>query len=225
MSLWRYIAYGVAALTPIVAWRLASARPSNALDTAAGKGKAPPWWTPADYRAHYASAGRIRMNAADLLLVEASESGLDPRASYPGELAVGLNQLTAASNALTGLSEAERRAIPTMPVAAQIPIVERYFRNLQWTKAGKGYPTVGVAYAQNFLPGRAMARGAAPDTVLGTLEEFPLNAGLADAAGNFTVRSLETHLKKVAAQGRYLGALQALRDATGDRNLSPRFAT
>jgi hypothetical protein len=222
----RYLAYAAAAITPIVLYRLASGSSSASgpmLSTAGGK--PPPWWSAADYRALYASAGRLGMSAADLLLVEASESGLNPAASYPGGFAVGLNQLTSASNALTGLTEAEREAVTSMSVAQQIPIVERYFRNLQWTREGRGYPTAGVVYAQNFLPGRAIARGAAPDTVLGTVEEFPPDAGLADASGNYTVRSLEAHLRRVAGGATYKGALQAMRDATGDGSLSPRFAT
>lgn len=220
----RYLGYGAAVVAPVLLYRYVSASAASPSFSTAG-GKPPPWWSPSDYRNFYASAKRIPMSPADLLLVEASESGLNPAAAYPGGIAVGLNQLTSASNGVTGLSEEERRQIPKMSVAQQIPIVERYFNGLQWTREGRGYPTVGVVYAQNFLPGRALERGAAPDTVLGTRAEFPLDAGLADAAGNFTVRSLEAHLRRVADGATYRGALAAMRDATGDGGLSPRFAT
>ena len=225
---WTHGLYALGALVGVVGaykYFFGGSASAAAVDTSAGAGHAPPTWGAADYRALNASAGRLRMNPADLLLVEYSESRLNPAASYPGGIAVGINQLTSASNGLTGLSEDERANVVNLSVGQQIPIVERYFRNLPWTQADRGYPSAGVVYAMNFLPARAMERGASPDTVLGTVDEFPQDKGLSDGSGNYTVRSLENELKTLAGQPTYLGALQALRDAVGDQSISPRFAT
>jgi hypothetical protein len=204
---------------------------ASTIDTMAGQGHAPRWWTADDYRELASLGGDIQSSGPDLLLIMDSESGLNPAARFPKvdaaghSLAVGISQLTKASDPLTGLSDDQRDALSSESVAAQLPIVRRYFERLAWTKLGRPYPTAGVLYAMNFLPSRALARGVAPETVLGTVDEFPLDSHLADAAGNYTVASLDDYLRTHVATGAtYLGALQAMRDATGDQTLSPRLA-
>jgi hypothetical protein len=201
------------------------------LDTSQGIGHAPAEWTPLDYLETWKLGEDIRSSGPDLLLIMDSESGLHPGARFPKTdaaghaLAVGISQLTSASDALTGLSESERDALSQKSVAEQLPIVRRYFEREKWTALGRPYPTAGVLYAMNFLPARALARGVAPDTILGTVEEFPLDSHLADSNGNYTVRSLEHYLAAGPMKSpRYLGALQAMRDAVGDQSLSPRLA-
>lgn len=227
-------------MTPLV-WAIAGAafgvglvalghgRAGPVLDTSAGKGHAPSQWTPLDYLDTHKLGADILSSGPDLLLVMEAESELDPAARFPRvdeaghSLAVGISQLTAASDAATGLSEAGRDALSSKTVAEQLPYVRRYFQAMAWTRARRPYPNAGALYAMNFLPARAFSRGIAPKTVLGTVEEFPLDEGLADAAGNYTVGSLNAVLRKVAARPRYLGALQAMRDAVGDQSLSPRL--
>ena len=226
-----FLAASVVGLVAVEAFGHSSGGSSGpAIDTSAGAGHAPRWWTADDYRELASLGDDIASSGPDLLLIMDSESGLNPSARFPKidaaghSLAVGISQLTSASDPLTGLSEDQRDALSSESVAAQLPIVRRYFTRLQWTKLGRPYPTAGVVYAMNFLPTRALERGVAPDTVLGTVDEFPLDSHLADGSGNYTVRSLENYLRHVASGATYLGALQAMRDATGDPSLSPRFA-
>lgn len=203
--------------------------PAVVLDTSAGAGHAPKQWTPVDYLDLYKLGQDVGATGPDLLLVMENESDLNPAARFPAldeaghSLAVGVSQLTAASDAATGLSEAGRDALSSKSVAEQLPYVRDYFEAMAWTKAHRPYPNAGAVYAMNFLPSRAYARGVAPQTVLGTVDEFPLDKGLADSNGNYTVASLNAVLRKVAKRPRYLGALQAMRDAVGDQTLSPRL--
>lgn len=204
--------------------------PAVVLDTSAGAGHAPKQWTPIDYLDTFKIGSDIGSWGPDLLLIMKNESDLNPAARYPAldeaghSLAVGISQLTAASDAATGLSEAKRDALSSKSVAEQLPYVRRSFEALSWTKAHRPYPNAGALYAMNFLPARAYARGIAPQTVLGTVDEFPLDKGLADSNGNYTVASLNAVLRKAAKSPRYLGALQVMRDAVGDQTLSPRLA-
>jgi hypothetical protein len=183
-------------------------------------------WTAGDYRALHAISDRLGIPSPNLLALMRSESGLDPAAEYPGGLAKGISQLTDAGRAAAGLSADDFADYQDWPVSAQLPVVERQLRT---TLAGKRPDTAGALYAYNFLPSRARARGTAPDTVLGTVEEFEADAGLADAAGNYTPRALSNHLRALGSRRkdgsptdpRFLAALQALRDAVGEPGLSP----
>jgi hypothetical protein len=213
----------------IIAKALVHSPPPTPLDTAAGAGHAPPGWTPVDYLDAWKLGNDIGSSGPDLLLIMESESNLNPGARFPKvdaaghSIATGLTQLTAASDPLTGLSEAQRDSFSSLPVASQLPIIRRYMENTQWGKEHRPYPSAGALYALNFLPARALERGIAPQTVLGTVEEFPLDKGLADSAGHYTVASLNAELATIAQRPRYLAALQAMRDAVGDQALSPRL--
>lgn len=206
----------------------ASSQSAPGIDTSAGVGHEPPGWTPADYVEVNKLGSDIQSSGPDLLLIMFNESGLNPAARFPKldaaghSLAVAINQLTAASDPVTGLTEDQRDALSKKSVSEQLPYVRKFFLGQQWTKEGRTFPSAGVLYAVNFLPSRAISRGVLPDTVLGTLAEFPLNTGLADGSGNFTVRHLNEVLARKAQDPRYLGALAAMRDAVGDQSLSPR---
>jgi hypothetical protein len=188
-------------------------------------------WMPDDYRALEVMASRLKMNPADLLLVFYSESGGHPWAAnknlsgYP--VAVGLNQLTQASNPATGLSEDQRVNLIHATVAQQLPIIEKFFDALQWTKAGKPYPSASAIYAMNFAPARAFARGVNADVVL--YDAHDGNFYSANSAfdfqhkGNITVGDLGHHLVGVASRSDYQHALQSLNAATG-KAYSPTIA-
>lgn len=188
-------------------------------------------WTTADFIALDATAKRLGMNSADLLLILESESALNPAAAYRDKdgfpVAVGLNQLTRVSNAVTGLTEEQRQALVTQPVSVQIPIVERFFQNIQWTKEHRGYPNATTIYAINFAPGRLMSRGNKPNTVLYSKADgisYELNKSFdVDKKGYITVSDLAVHLAKVSKRSSYRGALAALRMATDQPQLSPRL--
>jgi hypothetical protein len=194
----------------------------------------PKQWKQADFRELAALAESLRMNPADLLLVLASESSLDPAATYHDPttgypLAVGLNQLTSVSNAVTGLSEAQRLTVPSMSLAQQIGLVGRFFERQPWTKEGKTYPNAGVLYALNFAPSRVAERGTSLDTVLYDTSDglaYRYNAGLDHGKkGKITIRDLVLRLSDVAGRPLYRGALAAMRAATGQESLSPNLPT
>jgi len=193
------------------------------LDTSIGT--PPPWWTPEDYQAHVAASQRLGLNPANWLAIYRSESGLNPAAAFPQKdkngvpLAVGIGQLTSAADGAAGISEATRATIPSMSVAEQLPIFERYMGSVL---QGATPDTAGGIYAFNFLPGPAKANGTAPDSVLGTVAEYPLDKGLdVNGDGVYTVSDLSQHLSAYATDPLYLGALQAMRDAVGDQTLNP----
>jgi hypothetical protein len=231
MRLVYIVSAGVAAAIALLWWRTASATTSTGpvLSTLAGHGHAPIWWTPEDYRTLNSMGAEVGSTGPDMLLFIHSESGGYPGAKFPKidehghHIAVGISQFTQPSDALTGLNEDGREALLTKTVGEQLPYMRLYFVKGQWYKLGRTYDSPGAIYAVNFLPSRAVARGVAPNTILGTEEEFPLDASLADAARNYTVNSLNAHLAKIAKTPAYLGALQAMRDAVGDQSLSPRL--
>jgi hypothetical protein len=183
----------------------------------------------------YSIANKLGMNAADLLAVLTSESGLNPAAANRDEsgypIAVGLNQLTAASNGATGLSEERRVSLLSQPVSAQLPYVEKYFQSQRWTMEGRSYPSAAVIYAVNYLPARVYERGSAPGTILADKNDgglYWMNLGFDPTRkGYITVGDLGHHLDvsvvhdKGGSGRTYRGALAAMRAATGDAGLSP----
>jgi hypothetical protein len=192
------------------------------LDTSlAGSHPPPPWWTTQDYIDHYNASRRQGLNPANWGAVYRSESAFNPAAAFPQKdshgvpLAVGIGQLTAAA----GVSEDQRIAMLSMPVSGQLPIFEKY---MSMVLKGAHPDTAGGIYAYNFLPGRAQARGTAPNVVLGTVAEFPLDKPLdTNGDGQYTVSDLSQHLSIYATDPLYLAWLQALRDAVGDQSISP----
>ncbi len=180
-------------------------------------------WADADLVALGDLAASLRMRPADLLLVLASESGLRPDARNPAgssePIAAGLNQLTAASDGATGLSEPERWAIADTTVAHQLPIVGRMFRAIPWTRDGREYPDAGVIYLANFAPGR-MSRGTSDDTVVYDAADgvaYSRNAAFdRDGRGSITIGDLRRRLDDVAAGPIYREAIARLRDVGVD---------
>lgn len=227
MTWWKWlgIATGITTLWAVFATR-ASAAPLAA-DTSGGT--APPWWTAADYRALAAMAARLGMNAADLGLIMASESGLNPHAAYPGNYAVGLNQITAVAAAPAGLTEAQRQDFPNWPVARQLPRIEQMFRFVNGDGAFK-YPHAGAIYAVNAAPSIVRKKGTGYNVVLYERgvdgKRYDQNAGLdTNKDGKITVGDLDEHLRAVAQRAVYKGWLAALRAATNDPTISPRLPT
>jgi hypothetical protein len=197
-----------------------------------------PDWTDADFAQLYAVAKRLRMNPADLLLVLASESGLRPWAAYRVDedgkattdksgypYAAGLNQITRAANDALGLTEEQRATIPTWSVSRQIPLIERLFNAIGWTRAGKAYGHAGVVYAANFAPARMSADLGAVlyrEGVDG--KAYSRNSGFdREKKGYITVGDLVKHLRGVANQLTYRAAIYRMATATGDRSLAPRL--
>lgn len=222
-----YVGGGVVIAAVVVAIRRVfggggSAGGGGGLDTSLASGHPPPpWWTAQDYRDHVAASNRLGINPANWLAIYRSESAFNPQAAFPQKdsagvpLAVGIGQLTKAA----GVSGSEMLSILSMPVSQQLPIFEKYMNQVL---RGAHPDTAGGLYAYNFLPARAQARGTAPDAVLGTVAEFPLDKPLdTNGDGVYTVSDLSTHLSIYARDPLYLAALQAMRDAVGDQTLSP----
>lgn len=187
-----------------------------------------PWWTDQDIQYLDDMSYRILAYPPDMLLTLAGESGLKPFAKAPTG-AVGLNQLTSAANSTAGITEAQRLAIPGLSVTEQLPIVDRFFSNLAWTKAGKSYPNVCVLWEANFSPGFMTSRGTSPDTKLYALSDkdggkaYDANSKLdIEGKGWITVGDLCRRLGSVSKSEVYLAALSRLRDVTG-KDYSPRF--
>ena len=197
-----------------------------------------PEWTDADFAALHAVARRLRMSPADLLLVLASESGLHPWAAYRVDedgdptkdpsgypYAAGLNQVTKAANAALGLTEEQRTTIPTWSVARQLPLVERLFNAIAWTRAGKPYAHAGVVYAANFAPARMsedLGKVLYRKGVDGAA--YSRNSGFDRAGkGYITVGDLVEHLRGVANGMTYKAALYRMARATRDGTLAPRL--
>jgi|SRR5579859_429383 len=226
-SWWGYIGGAALTLAIFAWWRKGHASPASgpALDTSGGK--APPWWTPADYKALAATSARLGINPANLLAIMRSESGLNPSAMYPGGIARGLTQITEAGRASAGLSESDFEDFQNWSIQEQLPRIEKYMRE---EFAGSPPQTAGGLYAYNFLPAYAREKGTAPDTVLASVEDFPADSALDyDDDGQYEVRDLSNRLARYGARKDdgspvdtlYLGALQGLRDATGDQSISP----
>lgn len=192
--------------------------------------KLTPDWEDADFVALAEIARKYRMNSADLLLVMASESGLKPQATYRTAedypYAVGLNQMTPSVNDLLGISEGQRTQIPTWPVSEQLPLVDKMWAGIPWTRAGRSYDSAASVYTANFAPARMLSRGITSDVIL--YEEgvdgsaYTANKGFdTEGKGNITIGDLTHHLALVAQQPVYKAGLQRLREATGDASLTP----
>jgi hypothetical protein len=189
---------------------------------------ATPAWTDDDFRTVERIAHRFRMNPADFLLMLAGESNLNPMARNPLG-AVGLNQLTSAANSTAGITEAQRQMIPTLSVTAQLPIVERFFSNIQWTKDGRSYDNACMLWEANFSPGYMYSRGTSLDTILysklANPDAYDGNKGLDRSVppkGYITVGDLCYRLKSVSRGTTYQSALRRLRAVTG-RSYSPNL--
>lgn len=227
--MWGWVAAGVGLL-----W-LASRKQGVTVDTSKAPMKVPVTvlmkirndWGASDWKELAAIAGRLRMNPADLLLVLTSESRLDPTAVNPRgsshPTAVGLNQLTSAANGTVGITEDTRLKVPSMDVSDQLPLVERYFRGIDWFKTGKSYPDAGVVYEANFAPAK-MARGMSSDTVLYTKEDggaYEQNKGLdTTGKGYIALGDLRMLLRRTINTPEYYVGLQSLRKATGNDKLA-----
>jgi hypothetical protein len=183
-------------------------------------------WTNADLRALAALAKRLRMNPADLLLVLTAESLLDPRSTNPYG-AYGLNQLTKAAAGLVGYAPDRISEVASLPVSRQLPLVERYFAGLGWTKAGKTWPHAPAVYEGNFAPARMLSRGTSMGVVLYSRDAEPgaykANYQLdVDNKGTITVGDLARRLRSLEGSGIYRHGLGRLRVATGT-SVSPRL--
>lgn len=180
-------------------------------------------WSDPDFAALAAAANRLGMNPADLLLVLASESGLQPSARNPSgsatPIAVGLNQITSVADGMLGLTEEDRWALPNKSVAEQIPYVEKFFRGAASAYGIGGYPNAGTVYLANFAPAR-MGRGTSDDTVIYDTSDgaaYTLNAAFdTDKKGSITIGDLNARLAQVAAQPTYDEALARLQEVTGN---------
>ncbi len=225
----RYLGYGAGIAAVVLFVRRAFGGPSSGhyLDTSGGT--PPPKWSLGDYRALQTVADRLGVPSPNLLAVLRSESNLDPAAMYPGGIARGLNQITEAGRPAAGLSESQFEEFQTWSVGEQLPFVER---SMSVALSGAKPQTAGGLYAYNFLPARARLRGTAPTTVLADVAEWPVDSGLdTNHDGEYEVSDLSAHLSQFGARKkdgspvdpRYLGALQALRDATGNQALSPTW--
>ncbi len=210
------------ALHPAAAARLPSSTTTGRMHTGTTRALTSAW-TDDDFAALASAANRLGMNPADLLLVLASESGLQPWAQYPKDssepIAVGLNQLTSVSDGITGLSEAERHALPSKSVAEQLPYVEKFFRGAANAYGIHAFPNATTIYLTNFAPAR-MSRGSAPETVIYDTSDgaaYTLNKGFdRDGKGTITIGDLTARLSTVATQPTYLEALGRLQAVTGN---------
>jgi len=115
------------------------------------------WWTDDDLRAFLRMSERLRMNPADLMLVMASEAGLRPDAmnfsGQPSPVAVGLNQIHKSTAPGLGLSpEYFANQFPRLPVADQLPIVERFYRSVEGFRGARPYPDATSIYLATAAP-------------------------------------------------------------------------
>jgi hypothetical protein len=186
-------------------------------------------WTDDDFRELARVANRLKMDAPDLLLVLASESGLDPSARNPygsdHPVAVGLNQLTSVSDGVTGLTESQRWALADKSVAEQLPIVERYFRGTPWVAAGKRFTHAGQVYAANAGAYR-MGVGSLGSVIFTKGDGgYEGNTGLdVNGDGLITIGDLTEHLRTKTSRGAmYLSGLARLRYATNNGALRPNL--
>lgn len=230
----KWIAVGLATLTAITFAMLARASSRSTVDVG------PPMdptaarnltsdWTDDDFRTVAAMSRRLRMSPADLGLMMASESGLKPDSAarnssgYP--VAVGLNQLTTVANGCVGITEGERLELLTKSVSEQLPLVERYFACLPWTKAGKTYDHAGVVYSGDAAGYRT---ASSLDAVLYRESDHDGYGGntLFDVQkkGYITVGDLVEHMRtSVVGKPVYRAWLQRLREVTGDSSLVPNL--
>ena len=141
-----------------------------------------------------------KTNPRSMLAVSAFEAGgVNPAAANPAG-AYGLFQWTEASRTKIGWLK-PMAMIATLPSEEQLPLIDRYFRG------HAPYGSIGEVYGETFLPGRMMARGRSPSTVLtekGEPEKFyESNKSLdADGNGKITIGDLETSaLRAVKSMG------------------------
>lgn len=184
-----------------------------------------PGWTDDDFRALDAMAKRLRMKTPDLLLVLYAESGLKPNAAFPGNLAVGLNQITRSTAHALGISDDEYLSILNKSVTEQIPYIERYFRNVPWVARGNPFQSATQIYQANFAPA-TLFRGSSPEIVLYTQahdgQSYTLNSAFdVEKKGYITVGDLGRLLERRSREKIYLIALGRLRAALGDPSLQP----
>jgi len=231
--------FGVTIVMLVRSARSASGGGSPSLDTGLTSDEARELtsdWTDEDFKTLVDITQRYKMNPADLGLVMGSESGLKASAvnrnkeGYP--VAVGLIQLTSIASGAAGITEGQRVEVPTWTVAEQLPLVDRVYSNMAWTKAGNSYDHAGVLYFANAAPAH-MSRGTTPDTVVydsrpdsptydGSSANYDGNRGFDTAGkGYITVGDLIDHLRIVVDKPVYRAWLQRLRDVTGDSALSP----
>lgn len=180
-------------------------------------------WTDEDFRTLAAIARKNSIeDPAFLLLVMASESGLKPSAANPltnaagNPAAVGLIQFTSVANDAIGITEAQRADMVNWSVAQQLPLVDKYFSVLPWTRAGRSYDNAAQVYEGVFAGGLMLSKGTSPETILYTKDvdgsAYDANAGFDTAGkGTITVGDLAAHLESVARGPIYQEALSRLR--------------
>lgn len=231
--MWGYV-IGAVVSAAAVFWAygaFAGEKTSPVMDVGSPPPPPPKGWTDEDWQELANIADEVRANPADMAAILDGESRFDPTAvnrdasGFP--LAVGIAQWTAASNPATGLTEAERVALPGKSVAEQLKVLRRYYKAMAWVKQGKPFPHAGAVYAVNFVPARALVRGVTLDTVLVDKSDglmYTRNQGLdRGGKGAITVRDLVETLRTATNQTRYKGALAALRRVTGRAGLSPNL--
>jgi transglycosylase-like protein with SLT domain len=188
-------------------------------------------WTDDDLRELARIAQKYQMDPADLLLVMASESGLKPSAANPlknsagNPAAVGLIQFTQVANDALGITEAQRADMVNWSVADQLPLVDRYFSILPWSRAGNAYENASMVYEGVFAGGLMLSKGTSPDTVLYTEgvdgSAYSANKGfdVPDADGKrkgyITVADLGAHVERVAADPPYVEIVGRLNEVVG----------
>jgi len=197
----------------------------------AGKAKSlTPDWTDEDYRTLVEIAQRNKINPADLWLVIVSESGGKPwavnRRADGFANAVGLIQITQSASGTAGITEEQRLSVPSWSVTMQLPLVDKFFSKLPWTRAGREYTHAGLVYEGVFAPGIMLLRGTSPDTVLYTKgkdgDAYKFNSGFDKAnKGTITVGDLIEHVRPLVSQSTYRAGLQRLREVMGDPSVSP----
>ncbi len=167
-------------------------------------------WTREDYLATVDAAKQINARAADLLLVEWSESRLEPWAQYPGGVAVGLIQITAPAAKAMGISEPERLAIPTLTPAQQAPYIVRYFKSAAGARV---FGDAGGLYQAIAAPG-TLSKGSANSVICYAAgsKAYAANPGLdANGDGEITVGDLRAHLATLATNAGFTHAIAELR--------------
>jgi len=201
-----------------------------------------PWWNDEDFVELARICDGLKMNPADLLLVMTAESGLNPGVCNPPNekcqvigghpVAVGLIQFTKVANGGVGISEYERQnVLPTMSVAQQLPLVEKYFQAQPWTRAGNEYANAGNVYQAVFAGGTMINRGTSLDTILydsvKNKKAYDSNHLDLTGKGYINVQDLVDYMRRVSTNKGtreiYQAGLARLREATGDENLSPNL--
>lgn len=191
----------------------------------ADRGKA---WLDEDFFLEVLKLARdIGANPANLLLVWASESDLQPWA-FNAKGASGLSQLTKVATPVNGHPwEWVKTTMRTLSAAEQVreAIRAQYLGYAKWRK-GKGFPNAQSLYAFNATPGVASSFGVADTVVLMRKGDglYENNKGLdLDADGAITVGDLRERLARWQRDSVYKLALAALNEVAASRGL-PAFA-